>query len=163
MLGLTIDDCLEQAPVRVGSSGVPYLLVPLRTRGALERICFRNDIWGRTARHWEAPKILAFALAPERPGSTCKLRVFAPDVGVAEEAATEMACGPLAAYLIQYGLVPSEPQQVLVFEQGAEVERPSYMHVVIERAGTGIRSVRVGGQCVSVGGGTIRVAVAGSE
>ena len=148
--------------MRVASAGVPYLLVPLRTKKALKRIRFRQDIWERTARHWEAPKIAAFTLEAERAGSTCKMRVFAPDVGVAEEAATETACGPVVGYLNHYGMVPSDPSQVLVLEQGAEIERPSYMHVVIERDGKAIRSIRVGGQCVSVGGGTISVAVAAS-
>lgn len=162
MLGLESSDCLPEAPIRAAWGGMAYLVVPLCTQEAIKRIRFRTDIWERTARHWEAPKILACTMATERPSSTCKIRVFAPDVGLVEEAATETACGPLAAYLARYGLIPSEPSQVLVVEQGAEIERPSYMHVVIERAGRQIGSVRVGGQCVSVGSGTIGVAVVGN-
>ena len=91
------------------------------------------------------------------------MRVFSPDVGVLEEAATETACGPLAAYLVRYDLIPSKPSQVLAFEQGAEVDRPSFLHVALESSDREVQAVRVGGQCVSVGEGTICVAVAAAE
>jgi len=154
-LGLAQGDCVSGAPVRAASSGVPFLVVPLRSRSVLQHIEFRKDIWERTVRLSEAPKIIAFTLEAERAGSTAKMRVFSPDIGVLEEAATEMACGPLAAYLVRYGFLPTQSPQLLVFEQGSEVCRPSLLHAAIERDGDRVTSVRVGGQCVSVGEGTI--------
>jgi trans-2,3-dihydro-3-hydroxyanthranilate isomerase len=163
MLGLKPADRMFQAPVQFASADAPFLVVPLGTRAALKGIRFRTDIWERILRRAEPPKILAFTRETDRSGSSAKMRVFAPDVGVFEEAATESAGGPLAAYLIHYGMVSSQPNQVLVVEQGDEVDRPSFLHVAIEREGDELRDVRVGGQCVSVGEGMITVAVPASD
>lgn len=88
------------------------------------------------------------------------MRAFTPDVGVTEEAASESACGPLAAYLVRYGFLAAESPQMLIIEQGAELGRPSFLHLAIERDADSVTSVRVGGQCVSVGEGRILAQVA---
>lgn len=51
-----------------------------------------------------------------------KARLFAPAIGVAEDAATGSAAGPLGAYLVRHGLVP---QGRIVISQGIELRRPS--------------------------------------
>lgn len=159
ILGLTDIDRLPGAPVQAVDGGVGYTLVPLRNLSAIRRIGWRQDIWERTVARTAAPKILAFTLETERATSMAKMRVFAPDVGVQEDPATETACGPLAAYLIRYGFLAPESPQVLVLEQGAEVRRPSFLHVAIERGNSLLTSVRVGGQCVAVGEGILSAEV----
>jgi trans-2,3-dihydro-3-hydroxyanthranilate isomerase len=148
-----------ETPVQAAFGELAYLVVPLRTRAALKRIRFRIDIWDRMLARSSTPKIIAFTSETDRPGSTAKMRVFAPDVGVLEEPATERACSPLASYLAHYNLIPPDASQVLALEQGAEVDRPSFLHVALERSGKEVQSVRVGGQCVTVGEGVIAVAV----
>ena len=154
-LGLQEAQRMQGVPIQAASSGVPYLMVPLRNRSALQSIRFREDIWYRTLRHFAAPKILAFTIETDRSGSSAKMRVFAPDVGIMEDPATETACGPLAGYLARYGLMSAESPQMLLFEQGAEIGRPSFLHVAVERDSDSITDVRVGGQCVLVGEGYI--------
>jgi len=154
-LGLNESQRMQGVPIQAASSGVPYLVVALRNRAALQSIRFRDDIWHRTLRHFAASKILAFTMETDRSGSTAKMRVFAPDVGIPEDPATETACGPLAAYLARYGLMSAESPQMLLFEQGSEIGRPSFLHVAVERDAESITSVRVGGQCVVVGEGNI--------
>jgi trans-2,3-dihydro-3-hydroxyanthranilate isomerase len=157
MLSLTPDDWVPDAPMRAVSAGVPYLVVLLRERAALERVRFRQDIWERTLRHFEAPRLLAFCLEPERSDSFAKMRVFTPDLGVVEDPATETACGPLVGYLLGHGLFPKSARQQpsLVIEQGAELDRPSFLHVAAEIGECELRGLRVGGQCVVVGEGFV--------
>ena len=162
-LGLTHADCMTGEPIQLASSGDPFYIVSIRNRAALRKIRFRRDIWERTLQHTDAPKLIAFTLETERSNSTATMRVFSPDIGVLEQAATEMACGPLAAYLVRYGFVAAESPQLLVFEQGAYVGRPSFLHAVIERDEASVTSLRVGGQCVSVGEGTVIAPVSESD
>ncbi|HOU91492.1 MAG TPA: PhzF family phenazine biosynthesis protein [Polyangiaceae bacterium] len=154
-LGLREDQRMAGVPFQAAAGGVSYLVMALRNRAALRSIRFRQDIWERTIRHFEAPRIAAFTLETDRAGSTAKVRVFSPDIGVEEEPATETVCGPLTAFLCRYGFLAAESPQMLVLEQGAEVGRPSFLHVAIERDADSVTSVRVGGQCVAVGEGKI--------
>lgn len=159
-LGLREAQRMAEVPFQAASGGVSYLIMALRDRQALLDIRFRLDIWDRTIRHFEAPRLVAFTLETDRPSSSAKVRVFAPDTGVIEDPATETACGPLAAYLVRYGFLPGDSPQMLLLEQGSEVGRPSHLHVAIERNAEGVTSVRVGGQCVAVGEGRILANVA---
>lgn len=142
-------------PVCAVSCGIPFLMIPLRSREALCSIQFRLDIWRRTVSRFSASNIMAFTLETDSEVSTAKARVFSPALGVAEDPATASACGALGAYLLRYGLMPPEPKSTFIIEQGAEIGRPSLIYILIEQPGDGIRQVRVGGQCVAIGNGSI--------
>ncbi|CDL79124.1 PhzF family phenazine biosynthesis protein [Xenorhabdus cabanillasii] len=60
-----------------------------------------------------------------------RLRMFSPAYGVAEDAATGSAAGPLALHLCRYGL--SEFGKRIEIIQGVEIERPSYMNAVAKK------------------------------
>ena len=50
----------------------------------------------------------------------------------------------------------TEPTTYILSEQGAEIDRPSTLHVEVDSAGEEISAVRVGGQVVLVAGGVVR-------
>jgi trans-2,3-dihydro-3-hydroxyanthranilate isomerase len=157
VLSLTLEDLLPGVPVQAVASSVAYLLIPVVNLAALKRIRLRTDIWERTIRRFEAPHIFAFSMESEHAGSTATARMFAPALGISEAPATESACGPLAAYLVRYRLVPARREHLFVFEQGAEIGRPSVIHVSAEQEHESLTQLRIGGQCVVVGEGTIFV------
>jgi len=157
VLSLGMEDMLGGVPVQAVGASLPYLLIPVANLEALQRIRLRLDIWERTIRRFEAPHIYAFCLQASHPGSTATARMFAPALGISEAPASETACGPLAAYLIHYRLVPSRPDHIFVFEQGAEIGRPSRIHVSAREVDGEVSELRVGGQCVLVGEGMIFV------
>lgn len=154
LLGLTTADLLP-TPLQAVSSGTPYLLVPVRSAANLRAISFRTSIWDRTVRHFEAPHVAAFCLQGERRGSIAKARVFTPAVGVLEDPATEAACGPFVAYALRHELVSLPQSAVVTIEQGAEIERPSFVQVFANQVDGVLDQVRVGGQCQAVGEGTM--------
>jgi trans-2,3-dihydro-3-hydroxyanthranilate isomerase len=157
VLSLTLDDLMPGLPVQAVASSMAFLLIAVKNLDALKRIRLRADIWERTVRRFEAPHIFAFTLEAEKVGSTATARMFAPALGIAEAPATESACGPLAAYLIRYKLVPARREHLFIFEQGAEIGRPSVLHVSAEQNEGTLTQLRIGGQCVVVGEGTIFV------
>ena len=155
MLSLDESDIDESLPLEVVSCGVPFLYVPLKSLDAAHRARPRADLIGALR---DIPnEVFIFTRETEDEGSTVHSRMFAPDIGVAEDPATGAASGPLGCYLVRYGVVPRAASAEIVSEQGIEMGRPSYIRIRIESAGEEIKSVKVGGTCHFAGEGFIEV------
>lgn len=82
--------------------------------------------------------------------------MFAPVLGIPEDPATGGASGLLGAYLLQHNAVSAGTASRLVSLQGVWMGRPSRIHIALSiRAGV-LEKVRVGGEAVVVGTGTVR-------
>jgi trans-2,3-dihydro-3-hydroxyanthranilate isomerase len=108
------------------------------------------------------PDIVALAAATDdgvncfaRAGSRWKTRMFAPVHGVAEDAATGSAAGPLAIHLARHGRIDFGEE--IVIEQGAEIGRPSTLYASAEGSGDRIDRVVVGGSAVIVARGEFKL------
>ena len=143
-LGLAVEEVRSDVPIQVGSSGVPFLLVPLANLKAVRR--------ARQPSALEA-NVYVFALSAERSGSHVHGRMFAHGSGIGEDPATGSAQGPLGAYLVAHELVRVEPTTRIRSEQGFEMGRPSILDIEVDRTGAAVTAVRVGGRCVAMGGG----------
>jgi trans-2,3-dihydro-3-hydroxyanthranilate isomerase len=86
------------------------------------------------------------------PGEVAQ-RMFAPAMGVMEDAATGSAAGALAALRVFRGAAPGE----LLVRQGEEMGRPSSMYVTVGGAAGAPADVRVGGSAVLVMEGELRL------
>jgi trans-2,3-dihydro-3-hydroxyanthranilate isomerase len=90
-------------------------------------------------------------------GGRWRNRMFSPAYGVAEDAATGSAAGPLAIHFGLHGLARfGEPVEIL---QGVEIGRPSTMHARIIGDGQRIERVEVWGSAVQVAEGLFRLPV----
>jgi trans-2,3-dihydro-3-hydroxyanthranilate isomerase len=78
-------------------------------------------------------------------------RFFAPQMGIPEDPATGSAAGALGALRVFRG---GEPGALLV-RQGAEIRRPSQIHVTVGGSAGAPADVRVGGRAVVVFEGTL--------
>ena len=147
-------------PVQVVSTGLPQLMVPLRSladvRGldaarldmaALNRVCLALD----------TKDVLVFTRDTELPGSTVHVRMFAPLHGVPEDPATGSANGALGAYLVHHRVVPlAGPTVYIESEQGIELNRSSKLYLEVDVQNGEPVTVRVGGQVVPVVEGIVR-------
>ncbi|MDP9285352.1 MAG: PhzF family phenazine biosynthesis protein, partial [Actinomycetota bacterium] len=86
-----------------------------------------------------------------RDGSRWKTRMFAPNHGVAEDAATGSAAGPLAVHLARHGRIAFGEQ--IEISQGAEIARPSTLYAQADGSADRIERVLVGGSAVTVARG----------
>jgi len=86
-----------------------------------------------------------------RDGARWKTRMFAPNHGVAEDAATGSAAGPLAVHLARHGRTAFGEQ--IEISQGAEINRPSTLYAEAHGSGDEIQRVVVGGSAVIVARG----------
>jgi trans-2,3-dihydro-3-hydroxyanthranilate isomerase len=155
MLSLSPEDLDPRYPLQIVSTGVPFLYVPLASLDAARRARLRHDLWERVAAPQDIQKLFLFTQEVEYAGSTVHSRMFAPGIGIAEDAATGSASGPLGCYLVQYGLAAAG--QTIISEQGIEMGRPSFLHICIEREGDVFTRVGVGGKSVYVGRGTLSI------
>jgi trans-2,3-dihydro-3-hydroxyanthranilate isomerase len=147
-LGLAVEEVRSDVPIQVGSSGLPYLFVPLANLKAVRR--------ARRPSGLDA-NVYIFAMSAERSGSHVHGRMFDQGLGIGEDPATGSAQGPLGAYLVAHELVRVEPTTRIRSEQGFEIGRPSILEIEVDRAGAAITAVRVGGRCVAMGGGWLDV------
>ena len=102
-----------------------------------------------------------FLFTTDRQGAsgdeTVYSRMLAPGFGIVEDPATGSASGPLGCYLVKHGVLDAGRARSFVSLQGVAMRRPSRMLISIDSDDGAITRVRVGGQAVCVGEGTIRV------
>jgi len=159
MLSLDVQDIDAALPMEVGSCGVPFLFVPLRSLSAAKRCRVRLDVWERALGGFETRDLFVFTREVEHAGSSVHSRMFAPEMGIGEDPATGGASGPLGCYLVRHKVFDSVGELSCVSEQGIEMGRPSFIHIRIAHEGEEITGVRVGGRCVAMGEGALELEV----
>jgi trans-2,3-dihydro-3-hydroxyanthranilate isomerase len=151
-LGLQEDDIRATGlPVQEVSCGMPFVLVPVATRAAVDRAVPEMRLLD----------FEAYLFTTDRAGAgdpaTTYSRMFAPMLGVNEDPATGSASGPLGSYLVRYSRVTTEQGRSILNLQGVKLGRPSWIHVSIESRGGDITRVRVGGTSVFVAEGMMEI------
>ena len=134
-------------PVEVYDNGIRHAYIVLPTKEAVAGL--RPD-WNGLSGH-----DLVGALACAGEGASWKMRMFSPDDGIGEDAATGSAAGPLACHLGRHGIVPWGEE--LEIEQGTEIGRRSTLYARATGSGDTIESVEVGGSAVTVARGEFKV------
>ncbi len=158
MLSLEVDAIrATKLPMQMVSCGVPYLFVPLIGLEAMRRIRFRAEVWEELLGNFAARDIFVFTQEVEFAGSNVHGRMFAPGLGIVEDAATGSANGPLGCYLVRHRVLSSEGELRCVSEQGIEMGRPSFLHIRIAHERGEISAARVGGNCHYMGAGYLEL------
>lgn len=155
VLGLAPEALGSEAEVpRQASCGNPFLIVPLRQPELLAAISFDAQR-GRAllAGGW-AHAVYVYARGYE--DGELRARMFAPDLGVAEDPATGSAAVALAGAL---ALEAAQPEADLrwTIHQGVEMGRSSQLYAEASKRGGKVVAVRVGGYAVRITEGRIRV------
>jgi trans-2,3-dihydro-3-hydroxyanthranilate isomerase len=156
LLGLSEDELLPIEP-RFISAGSPLLCIALRDRDAVDRAAIDASLLELALGSVNSVATFIFAPNPGDDGARrfdVYSRMFAPQTGIAEDPATGGATGPLAAYMIEVGLLPGDRDVGFVSEQGVKMGRRSLLHVRVEQSGSE-RRIKIGGSAVVVARGTL--------
>ncbi len=143
-------------PIEVVSTGLPVMIVPVRTLTAVRSIKPDASAIMDVCRRFGANGIMVFTTVTVEPSATVHTRMFAPSIGILEDPATGSASGALGAYLVQNGVVDVAPTTEIISEQGYAIDRPSRILIQVESEDDIIQSVKVGGECVMVVEGTLK-------
>lgn len=154
-------DLIDAPAPQVVSTGIPQLMVPLRSLQALQALPSggAGARLARILREVGTDCAMCYTLETASPDATVHCRMFAPGLGVPEDPATGTAAGALGSYLVWHGIIrPHDGVASIIVEQGLEIGRPSRIHVEIAVGNGGeITEVRVGGQAVTVIQGEVRL------
>lgn len=157
-LGLPEDEiAITGLPCEVISTGLPIHIVPLASLEAMAAINLRRRDADAIARDLGFGDLFVFTCETVNEDAAVHCRMFAPHFGIPEDAASGAATGALMAYLVKHRLIKHEPHVSVVSEQGLELGRPSRIVADADIVGGQAESIKVGGQCVLVGRGSINL------
>ena len=142
--------------LQVVSTGLPVLIVPVRTLTAVRSIIPEASAITTVCERFGANGIMVFTTVTVESFATVHARMFAPKIGILEDPATGSAAGALGAYLVHHGIADVGPTTDILVEQGYEIDRPSRILVQVDSDDDVIQEVKVGGHCVMVVEGTLR-------
>ncbi len=145
-LRLAPEDIDSRFPIQVVSTGVPFLIAPLKTLSAIKRSKPDWDTFIELTAGKLPRAILVFAPETYHPENQLNVRVFVNEVGVPEDPATGSGNGCLAGYLVKHRYF-GKPEIDVRVEQGYEIARPSLL-LLRAREKNGSIEVNVGGRAV---------------
>jgi len=151
VLSLDLDEIDLRYPVQEVSTGIPFIIVPLKNHESLKKIRVNREKYFDLVENTQAKEILVFCPETYAPDNDLSVRVFAEYLGIPEDPATGSANGCLAGYLVEYAYFGEKPVDVRV-EQGYEIGRPSLLLLKAQKNGDTIE-VSVGGKVVMVAKG----------
>jgi trans-2,3-dihydro-3-hydroxyanthranilate isomerase len=151
VLNLDVADLDSHFPVQVVSTGMPFLIVPLRSLAALQRIRVNVERLNQLMVNSTAKEVFVFCPEVRHAENHFSARMFAPLLGIPEDPATGSANGCFAGYLVQHRYLDTDSISVRV-EQGYEMGRPSLLLLQAKKMPDQI-SVAVGGSVILVARG----------
>ena len=151
VLNLEPDEIDANFPIQEVSTGVPFIIVPLKTLASLKKAQVNLDKYFELTNTTEAKDILIFCPETYRDVNDLSVRVFAHSLGISEDPATGSANGCLAGYLVEYDYCGEAKIDVKV-EQGYEIGRPSLLLLKAQKNQEQIE-ILVGGKVVMVAKG----------
>ncbi len=151
VLGIDPTEIDPHFPIQEVSTGLPFILVPLRSLAALQRLKVDLGRYYNLISKTNAKAILAFCPETTSPDRQFSVRMFGDALGIPEDPATGSANGCLAGYLIEHRYLDRDQIDIQV-EQGDAIGRPSVLYLRAERQAAGI-AIEVGGQVILVARG----------
>jgi trans-2,3-dihydro-3-hydroxyanthranilate isomerase len=138
------------------SCGVPFLVLPVRDGDVLARVRPNGSVWDDVLGEYWARQVYVITAGEDPDGSTVRARMFAPGLGVPEDPATGAAAAALAGYLAARAEQAAGTFRWQIL-QGVEMGRPSRIEAEAEKQDGRVTAVRVGGECVVMGEGRLRI------
>ena len=156
-LGLRVEDILPEPLPQVVSTGLLQLMVPVKSREALSRMNLDRAALRKICDELDNDMAYLFALESFDPAAKTHAR-FASGHFDFEDPVTGSASGGMAAYLVNYGLMPSENGVAeWLHEQGHFMNRPGQVHITVNGKAGAVEKVQVAGSAVYMGHGELHL------
>jgi trans-2,3-dihydro-3-hydroxyanthranilate isomerase len=151
------EDIVRQAPPRIVGTGLPYSILPVRADALrtcapdLHRLRDLDRAIGTNG---------VYVVAIDLEAQSVRARMFAGDIGIAEDPATGSAALALGVWLAASGLLPGDGEHSFTIEQGIDMGRASLLRLRVDVEQGAATRCHVAGDTVHVASGTIRVPAA---
>jgi trans-2,3-dihydro-3-hydroxyanthranilate isomerase len=137
------------------TSGVPYSFVPVRELDTIARARVNSSAWSGAFPE-PASAAYLYCRQTQQAGHSFHARMFAPGLGISEDAATGSAVAAFAGVLRRFDEPPTGSHRCVI-EQGFEMGRPSLITLEVDVDKGDIAAARIGGDAVIVAEGTLHV------
>lgn len=131
VLGIYEKDIDERFPVQEVSTGMFFMIVPLKTLDAVKRAKIDKDKYFKLIENRQAKAILVFCPETYIKENDLNVRVFVDYFGIPEDPATGSGNGCLAGYLVKHRYFDKDQIDIRV-EQGYEIARHSLLYLRAE-------------------------------
>jgi trans-2,3-dihydro-3-hydroxyanthranilate isomerase len=149
ILNISESDVDTNRPIREVSTGLPCIIVPLKSMEALQRVRIEREQYDQLVNNERANVILVFCPEGYTKEQTLGVRVFPVALGIDEDPASGSGNGCLGAYLVEHRYFDSDSVDITV-GQGYEIGRPSSIFIKASKKDNMYR--------IEVGGGVIPIA-----
>ncbi|WP_047155417.1 PhzF family phenazine biosynthesis protein [Aneurinibacillus tyrosinisolvens] len=121
---ISSDELVYDLPIRIVSTGLRDILVPIRNIDVLDKI---NPDFNQIIEISKKYDVIGYHLftLDTQTNAIARCRNFAPLFSIPEESATGTANGALSCYLYKHGKIASNQADQLIFEQGYIMKSPS--------------------------------------
>ncbi|MGA2060786.1 MAG: PhzF family phenazine biosynthesis protein [Thermoguttaceae bacterium] len=151
VLSLRQSEIDDRFPIEEVSTGLPFIIVPLRSLESLKRARVDKEKYFDLIENNWAKSIAIFCPEPHKPKNNISVRMFGDYYGVPEDPATGSGNGCLAAYLVHRRFWGQNKIDIRA-EQGYEIGRPSLLLLKADEK-EGKINVRVGGKAITIAKG----------
>ena len=138
------------------AAGNTFAFVPVASLAAIQRARINGAHWERAFHEQGVVGAYLYTRQCEHTAHAFHARMFAPQVGIAEDPATGSAAVCLAGAVHHFDRLPDGTYKRII-EQGYEMGRPSQIVLTLVVAGGRLTTVRIGGASVRVASGEIQV------
>jgi len=151
VLNLTESDIDTRWPIEEVSTGLPFIIVPLKNLAALKRASVVKELYQEFVNTSWAKAILVFSPEGYTEEQRISVRVFVDFYGIPEDPATGSGNGCLAGYFIKHRYFSASSIDIKA-GQGYEIDRPSVLSLRASEHDGNI-SISVGGQVIPIAEG----------
>jgi trans-2,3-dihydro-3-hydroxyanthranilate isomerase len=155
VLKINAEDIRTDYPIQLVSTGLPCIIVPLKTIDAVKKCSINHDRFRDFIEKYYKCNLLVFTQASESEKCDLRVRVFMDDPGFFEDPATGSANGNLAGYLLKYNFFNNNRINLMV-NQGEEINRPSLINILAEKIDDNYH-INIGGKCILVAEGEWKI------
>lgn len=130
LLGIQASDLDERHPIKLSNTGNWHLLVPVKSREAIDHAEPQLKKLGSLNREHNISTTHLFTFDTDGEFDIYT-RDFAPGIGIDEDPVTGAANGALAGYLFLEGFLPKNQTSQLKIGQGHAIGRPGTLYITI--------------------------------
>ncbi|NGQ94386.1 PhzF family phenazine biosynthesis protein [Brevibacillus sp. SYP-B805] len=156
LVGIAPTDLDDRYPIRLAHTGNWHLLVPVKTRQAIDSAQPLLAELGAMNRSLEASTTHLFSFDTGDDAYDLYTRDFCPAIGIPEDPVTGAANGALAGYLVLERILPPDQPHALTIAQGHAIGRPGTLSVKVTPGPNG-PVIQVGGAARVMACGNLRI------
>jgi trans-2,3-dihydro-3-hydroxyanthranilate isomerase len=161
-----IAQALGISPVHIGfknhepslwSAGVPFIMIPVKGLEVMAKLKpSSHELWRQAFEPCGSQAVYIYTNETVDPNNHVHARMFAHNLGVAEDPATGSAAAAFAGVAVAFEQPPNGTHQ-LVIEQGYEMGRPSQIALDIDVMSGAATHIRIGGSAVIISEGKLHL------